>query len=676
MLMNYALLVMPTGPASAPSQERSSSVSGHLANAVDLLQQAAQQNNSDAIYILADLNFFGNYSHPRNLDVAFQHYQQLASGFGNTTAQFMLGVYYSNGLGGVVPRDQAKALLHYTFAAIRGDTRAEMAMAFRYHAGIGAPRNCETAVRYYKRAADKAIAWYRSGPPGGRSWIHQAWRIPDDDGGIYGEGASASSSGMNAFRMSPVSDANAAIGDVIEYLDLMSQKGDSKASLNLGRIYHDGERGLERDFDLAKRYFFLVASRYWRKDGRLVENYKPGIEKVASRAAGYIGRMYLRGDGLTQNFDKARIWFERGIAHGDPQSQYGLGLMLLNAYGGRENIRKAMELMRVSSEQGYSPAQVQMGRLYLDQGGPDDVRIANNHFELAAQHANMEAYYHLGEMIHHGVGRERLCGQALNYYKAVAEKAEPLLSPWADATRAYEVGDMDSAFLYFLIAAEQGYEKAQTNVAHMLDPARSKLPLSRFFKTSKPRSSLLDNPALALIYWTRSSRQSNVDSLVKVGDYYFYGIGTDVDVSKAVQCYSGASDYSQSAQALFNLGWMHENGIGLTQDFHLAKRHYDHALEINDEAYLPVTLSLLKLRVRSAWNSFTNGPIHSIQDEPGKLALVISLSIITNLAQQSKTRTGPCLNGSPTSSRMMATATMKMRNTMMTMCMKATTVAT
>jgi SEL1 protein len=615
-LIDYALLAIPTGPVSAPSVETPSSMNSHLSSAMDLLQQAAQQNNSDAIYLIADFNFFGNYSHPRNLQVAFDHYQQLAVDFGNTTAQYMLGVYYSNGLGDVVPRDQAKALLYYTFAAIRGDTRAEMATGYRHHAGIGATKSCEIASRYYKRVADKAIKWYRSGPPGGRTWIQQAWRIPDDDGGIYGEGASASSAGLNALRLGVGSDAHAAIGDVIEYLDLMSQKGDSKASLNLGRIYHDGERGLERDYELAKKYFFMVALKYWKKDGHLVENHKPGIEKTASKAAGYIGRMYLRGDGVTQSFERARLWFDRGIMHGDPQSQYGLGLMLLNGYGGKENIRKAMDLMRASSEQGYHHAQVQMGRLYLDQGGPDDVRVANNYFELAAQHGNIEAFYHLAELTHFGVGREKLCTQSLIYYKIVAEKAEPLLSSWADATDAFRARDLDSALLHYLLAAEQGYEKAQTNVAHLLDPARSRLPLSKVLGPPKPKSPLLDNPALALVYWTRSSRQANIDSLVKVGDYYYYGIGTEADVGKAVQCYTSASDYSQSAQALFNMGWMHENGVGLPQDFHLAKRKYDQALEINDEAYLPVTLSLLKLRVRSAWNSFTHGPIHSIQDEP------------------------------------------------------------
>lgn len=43
------------------------------------------------------------------------------------------------------------------------------------------------------------------------------------------------------------------------------------------------------------------------------------------------------------------------------------------------------------------------------------------------------------------------------------------------------------------------------------------------------------------------------------------------------------------------------------QDFHLAKRHYDLALETNSEAYLPVILSLAKLYIRSAWHTMMGG---------------------------------------------------------------------
>ncbi|KAJ3476116.1 hypothetical protein NLG97_g9227 [Lecanicillium saksenae] len=615
----YLLKVLPTMPTTGPTQKQASTVSGSAAVAKAHLEKAAEKKNTDALFMLAELNFFGYHNYPRDLKAAFDYYQELAAHNGNTTAQYMLGLYYSSGIGNVVPQDQAKALLYYTLAAKRGDPKALMAVGYRHHSGVGAIKNCETALGYYKEVADRALEWYKDAPPGGQSWVQEAWRISDEDGGIYGEGASASSAGLNALRRNLDSNDNADISDVIEYLDLLSQKGDSKASFNLGRLYYEGQRGLEKDFESALKYFFLAASRYWKRDGRAADGSKNGVDKTASEAAGFIGRMYLRGDGVTQNFDKAKAWFERGKSHGDAHSQWGLGIMLLNSLGVRRNVKLATELLRTSADQDYAPAQVQMGRLFLDQGNPEDIKTANYHFELAARYGNLEAYYYLAEMTHRGVGRERQCQLALSYYKTVAERAEPLVSFWSQANLAYELGNHDLAFLQYLMAAEQGYEKAQTNVAYMLDASFGKLSLvEMLIGRQENKVSPIANANLALIEWTRSSRQSNVDALVKMGDYYFYGIGVERDLAKAVQCYTGASDYQQSAQALFNLGWMHENGVGLTQDFHLAKRYYDHALVVNSEAYLPVTLSLLKLRMRSAWNTFTHGPIHSIQDEPKK----------------------------------------------------------
>ncbi len=46
-------------------------------------------------------------------------------------------------------------MLYNTFAALGHDTAAEMALAYRYLMGIGAPKSCEDSVFYYKRVADK-----------------------------------------------------------------------------------------------------------------------------------------------------------------------------------------------------------------------------------------------------------------------------------------------------------------------------------------------------------------------------------------------------------------------------------------------------------------------------------------------------------------------------------------
>lgn len=56
---------------------------------------------------------------------------------------------------------------------------------------------------------------------------------------------------------------------------------------------------------------------------------------------------------------------------------------------------------------------------------------------------------------------------------------------------------------------------------------------------------------------------------------------------------------SQSnAQAMFNLGYMHEHGLGLPLDLYLAKRYYDQALEVDPAAKLPVSLALVSLWIR------------------------------------------------------------------------------
>lgn len=56
---------------------------------------------------------------------------------------------------------------------------------------------------------------------------------------------------------------------------------------------------------------------------------------------------------------------------------------------------------------------------------------------------------------------------------------------------------------------------------------------------------------------------------IKLGDYHFYGYGTDVDYETAVIHYRLASEQQHSAQAMFNLGYMHEKGLGIKQVGHL-----------------------------------------------------------------------------------------------------------
>lgn len=67
----------------------------------------------------------------------------------------------------------------------------------------------------------------------------------------------------------------------------------------------------------------------------------------------------------------------------------------------------------------------------------------------------------------------------------------------------------------------------------------------------------------ALLQWSRAAEQGYSIARVKVGDYYFYGLGTKVNYEMAALQYRLASDKQANAQAMFNLGYMHEQGFGL-----------------------------------------------------------------------------------------------------------------
>jgi SEL1 protein len=79
-----------------------------------------------------------------------------------------------------------------------------------------------------------------------------------------------------------------------------------------------------------------------------------------------------------------------------------------------------------------------------------------------------------------------------------------------------------------------------------------------------------DTARLALTQWIRAAGQRNIDALVKVGDYYYHGLGVPVDqestrYEKAARYYQSAADTQMSALAMWNLGWMYENGVGVPQ---------------------------------------------------------------------------------------------------------------
>ncbi|CAJ0628656.1 166_t:CDS:10, partial [Entrophospora sp. SA101] len=593
-----------------------------LLKAIELLKKAAfEYRHDDALYTLGDMNFYAKYTHPRNLTAAFNYFRDLAIKSGNSTAQQMIGFMYATGIGDVIQRDPAKATLYYTFAALGRDTAAEMTLAYRHLMGIGVERSCEDSVFYYKRVADKAVEYYKSGPPGGRQLPPTKIRLYDEDGGVYGYGASGSGAGSSASKLSD----QGAWDDVLEYYRYMADKG-------LGNLFYQGTRSIPQNFKRALKYLKLVANQHWTSEtSDEPPPTNPQFAQVVGQAAGILGQMYWRGEGVEQNTRTAIKWFQRGVSLSNPAALNGMGMMYMEGVEVNKNYDMAMTYLKHAADLDYPDAQVNLVQ-------KNELQSAFECFKQAANQAyHLLAHYYLAEMYSQGLGVEQSCTTAAALYKNVAERAD---LDYPDAqVNLVQKNELQSAFECFKQAANQAYHLlAHYYLAEMysqgLGVEQSCTTAAALYKNVAERGDWLHSPfpeahkaytsgdkenksmwhlthstpefdpiqdKLALIYWTRSANQGNVDSRVKMGDYYFKGFGTEADYEKAAACYQVAAEIDFSAMAMWNIGWMYENGIGFPKDFNLAKRWYDKSLEANPYAYLPVTLSLKKLSLKSFW---------------------------------------------------------------------------
>ncbi|KAI5945106.1 Protein sel-12 [Manis javanica] len=128
-----------------------------------------------------------------------------------------------------------------------------------------------------------------------------------------------------------------------------------------------------------------------------------------------------------------------------------------------------------------------------------------------------------------------------------------------------------------------GYEVAQSNSAFILESKKAKILVKERMYP------------MALLLWNRAAIQGNAFARVKLGDYHYYGYGTRKDYQTAAAHYSIAASKYQSAQAMFNLAYMYEYGLGITKDTHLARRLYHMAAQTSPDAHVPVFFALMKL---------------------------------------------------------------------------------
>jgi len=509
-----------------------------MRRAYKLLASSGELNYTKAWEEIAYPYLLGDYI-KRNISLAVDLFHRMAEK-GMPAGQQGLGFVYGAGLH--VNSSQAKALIYTTFGALGEDTLAQMMLGYRYFTGIGVQQNCESALTYYKKVAKKVSNETKS--HGGNAV--QRVRLYDE-------------------LEQPGGTAGQIDEDLLQYYQFLADKGDVQAQVGLGQLYYQGGRGVDIDYEKAFKYFNLAA------------------EAGNGNGLAYLGKMYLESFHVDKDIDKAYKYFKKSADDGNPIGQAGLGMLYLKGDGVKQDYDKAMKHFSEAAEQGWVEGQLQLGNMYYHGLGiKKDFRQAVKYFTFASQSGHVLAFYNLASMHAIGAGVMRSCQTATELFKNVAERGK-WSTMFMDAYDAYKAGDLEKALLKYYLLAELGYEVAQSNVAYILD------------KGDVEMFSANQTYARALLQWSRAAHQGYTVARVKLGDYHYYGLGTNVDYEAAALNYRIASDQQSNPQAMFNLGYMHEQGFGLKKDIHLAKRFYDMAAEASPDAQFPVYMALMKL---------------------------------------------------------------------------------
>uniref|UniRef100_A0A182Y7P1 Extracellular protein sel-1 n=1 Tax=Anopheles stephensi TaxID=30069 RepID=A0A182Y7P1_ANOST len=512
---------------------------------------------------------------PLDIESAKQTFLELAEE-GLPDAQMGLGFMHAAGIGFNV--SQAKALLYYTLAAAGENSWAQMALGYRYWAGVGVPNSCETALEYYRKVATKVASQVTFS---GGAAVHRIRLLDEVD---------------NSGPSSGILD-----NDLIDYYQLLADKGDVQAQVGLGQLHYQGGRGIPLDHQRALQYFSQAANA-----GNAV-------------AMAFLGKIYLEGsDNIKADNETAFKYFRKAADLGNPVGQSGLGIMYLHGKGVRKDTMKALKYFAKAADQGWVDGQLQLGNMYYSGIGVQrDFKLAIKYFSLASQSGHVLAFYNLGQMHAIGLGMIRSCPTAVELFKNVAERgkwADRLMSGYQDY-RSYR---FEESFMQYALLSEMGYEVAQSNAGFLLDREEVNL--------FKDRGEEL---VRALQYWGRAAAQGYSAAQVKLGDYHYYGMGTLIDYEMAASHYRMASEQQNNAQAMFNLGYMHEQGLGMKKDIHLAKRCYDLAADSSVDAKVPVTLALIKLQLLFKLESLKETPLKIIFNLDENIASNWDLYLIT-----------------------------------------------
>ena len=104
---------------------------------------------------------------------------------------------------------------------------------------------------------------------------------------------------------------------------------------------------------------------YKQKDYTTAMNLWLSEAESNDQAMANLGIMYLKGDGVEKDYDKAREWFEKSSEHDNDSANFNLGLMYQTKLGVEEDVFRAIEYYRKAVTKNHAQAAFRLALLLL-----------------------------------------------------------------------------------------------------------------------------------------------------------------------------------------------------------------------------------------------------------------------------------------------------------------------
>lgn len=373
----------------------------------------------------------------------------------------------------------------------------------------------------------------------------------------------------------------------MDYFRKAADRNIPDAFCNIGYLYEYGNGNVKQDYDKAYEWFNKAAEM----------NYAKGMKAIGDMY--YRGEYGLKADG-TEDFNTARIWYEKAIENGYLGAYNSMAAMYEYGFGADEDYDKAYSLYYKNAEFGDSTAMFEIGNMY-NRGylkeDPDNNADAVTWYVKAAEHENTDAMNAMGILYEENKKYE----YAAEWYLVAASKND--VNAMNNLAWLYYNGvmtgeaDYENAYKWFKKAAEAGDWVAEILVANMTmdglvtgtNRGEAKELFEKIIEEGNADSSIYyalgviyyedievpKDTSKAFDYFEKAAEMGNEKACEKLGDIYYYGDGVDRNLSNAQYYYIKAADNGNASGHVYKqLGDMYFDGYGVTMNSNTAKTYY------------------------------------------------------------------------------------------------------